>query len=568
MNDVYSGKPWISSYDKEVPESLEYPDVSYQDFIRDAFEKMPGRAALHYMGRAFSYRELDTLSNRFAHFLEGEASIPGDFIAVHTPNIPACYISLVGIQKAGCIYQGVSPLLTPEELEYQLNDSGAKVIVTLDLLFARVAAVVRKTSIKTIVVTSIADYLPLSKKIPGLLMKKIPTAPVGDVPGIRVVLFTKALKGKPETLMNKKVDPSSPPPPPPPPCVMVYTGGTTGNPKGALLTHRNLVRHIIQNQVWYGFRKGGETLICPYPMFHMAGCFITMTSIALGCTYVMVPNPRDMGSMVTAIRRYNPSAILAVPTIYLEMMKLPEFGNANLKGITYFISGSAPFPAENIKEFETLTGGKLIETYGLTETTTCIAAPPFNGVKKVGSVGIPFMDTGVKIVDPETGEVVPLGEPGEILVSGPQVFSSYHNQPEETANVLKDGWFRTGDVGIMDENGYLSIVDRIKDMVNVSGFKVFTRVVDEVLVEHPDIAMAATVGLPDVKRPGSEIVASAVVLKPGVKGSDELKADILSYLQTRLAPYKIPKKIEFFDQLPLSNVGKVLKKDLRKVLGG
>ncbi len=561
MNDFYSGKPWISSYDREVPESLDYPDVSYQDFIKDAFVSLPDRVAFHYMGKAFSFRELDVLSSKFANFLVGEGSVPGDFIAVHTPNIPACYISLVGIQKAGCIYQGVSPLLTPEELEYQLNDSGAKIIVTLDLLFARVAPLAGKTSVKTIVVTSIADYLPLFKKIPGLLMKKIPTSPVGDVPGIRVVRFTKSIQGKPEDFVNKKADPSSP-------CVMVYTGGTTGNPKGALLTHRNLVRHIIQNQVWYGFRKGGETLVCPYPMFHMAGCFITMTSIALGCTYVMVPNPRDMGSMVSAIRRYKPSAILAVPTIYLEMMKLQEFRKADLSKIKYFISGSAPFPAENIKEFETLTGGKLIETYGLTETTTCIAAPPFNGVKKVGSVGIPFMDTGVKIVDPDTGEQVPFGEPGEIIVSGPQVFSSYHNQPEETANVLKEGWFRTGDVGIMDDNGYLSIVDRIKDMVNVSGFKVFTRVVDEVLVEHPDIAMAATVGLPDAKRPGSEIVASAVVLKPGVKGSDELKADILSYLQKRLAPYKIPKKIEFFDQLPLSNVGKILKKDLRKVLGG
>lgn len=561
MNDVYSKKPWLASYDKGVPESLEYPDVTYPDFIGEMFRSLPGRTALLYMGRAFSFRELDTLSNRFAHFIVGEGSAPGDFIAVHTPNIPACYLSLVGIQKAGCVYQGVSPLLTPEELEYQLNDSGAKVIVTLDLLFDKVAAVAGKTSVRTIVVTSIADYLPLAKKIPGLLLKKIPTAPVGTVQGIRVVRFNQALKGMPGSFTTRPRDPGSP-------CVMVYTGGTTGNPKGALLSHRNLVRHIIQNQVWYGFRKGVETLVCPYPMFHMAGCFISMTSMALGCTYVMVPNPRDMGSMVSAIKRFHPTAILAVPTIYLEMMKLPEFMNADLKRITYFLSGSAPFPAENIREFETLTGGRLIETYGLTETTTCIAAPPFNGVKKVGSVGIPFMDTGVRIVDPDTGAPVPMGEPGEIVVSGPQVFTGYHNQPDETANVLNDGWFRTGDVGVMDEDGYLSIVDRIKDMVNVSGFKVFTRVVDEALVEHPDIAMAATIGLPDAKRPGSEIVVSAVVLKPGVTACEELKAGITAYLQGRLAPYKIPKRIEFFDQLPLSNVGKVLKKELRKVLGG
>ena len=334
------------------------------------------------------------------------------------------------------------------------------------------------------------------------------------------------------------------------------------------MTHNNLVRHSIQNAVWYGFRRGADTILCPYPMFHMAGCFISMSSMAYGESYILVPNPRDMGSMVAAIKRYRPTSILAVPTIYIEMMKRPDFRNADLSSVRYFLSGSAPFPSENIREFETLTGGKLIETYGLTETTTCIAAPPFNGVKKVGSVGIPIMDTDVKIVDPDTGGPVPIGEPGEIVVSGPQVFAGYHRQPQETENVLTNGWFRTGDVGILDEDGYLSIVDRIKDMVNVSGFKVFTRVVDEVLVEHPDIAMAATIGLPDTRRPGSEIVASAVVLKPGRNGNEELKAQITAYLQTRLAPYKIPKRIDFLDQLPLSNVGKVLKKDLRKVMAG
>ena len=559
MKDRDATKPWLVSYDKDVPATIEYPNVSYAEFIRDIFERFPGRTALHYMGKDFTFRELDVLSNRFARFLLESGAAAGDFVAVHTPNIPACYLSLIGIQKAGCVYQGLSPLLTPEEIEYQLNDSGAKILVTLDLLLDKIQPVVGNTGIHTVLVTSIADYLPLTKKIPGLLLKKIPMAAIRPIPGIRVIRYGQALRGRAESLVSVGADPESP-------CVMVYTGGTTGRPKGAILTHNNLVRHAIQNAVWYGFRKGADTILCPYPMFHVAGCFIFMSSIAYGESYILVPNPRDMGAMVAAIAAYKPTSFLAVPTIYIEMMKRPDFQNADLSSIRYFLSGSAPFPHENIREFETLTGGKLFETYGLTETTTCIAAPPFNGLKKAGSVGIPIMDTDVRIVDADTGQPVPAGEPGEIVVSGPQVFFGYHRQRQETENVLNNGWLRTGDLGILDEDGYLFIVDRIKDMVNVSGFKVFTRVVDEVLIEHPDIAAAATIGLPDAKRPGSEIVASAVVLKPGKSGSEELKKEITAYLQQKLAPYKIPKRIEFLEQLPLSNVGKVLKKDLRKIL--
>lgn len=560
MNDVYSLKPWLGTYDRGVPATMEYPHVSYADYVRKAFTSLPERTALQYMGTALSYRVLDALSNRFAHFLCEQGAGPGDFVAVHLPNIPACYIALMGIQKAGCVYQGTSPLLTPEELDYQLNDSGCRVLVTLDLLLERVSRVVKATRVKTVVVASIADYLPLAKKIPGLLLKKIPTAAVRPIPGITVLRFGDALKGRSEDLVRVEVDPSSP-------CVMVYTGGTTGKAKGALISHDNMVGHILQNQTWYGFLQGGETTLCPYPMFHMAGCFISMTSIAIGGTYILVPNPRDMRSMVAAARKYRPTGVLAVPTIYIELMKLDEFRRLDFSGIRHFISGSAPFPAENIREFETLVGSPLIETYGLTETTTCIAAPPRNGTKKVGSVGVPIMDTEVKIVDTETGQPVPIGEPGEIVVKGPQVFTGYHRQPKETAAALQDGWFRTGDVGVMDQDGYLSIVDRIKDMVNVSGFKVFTRVVDEVLAEHPAVAMAATIGLPDEKRPGSEIVASAVVLRPGNTAGEALRAEITSYLQERLAPYKVPKRIEFVEALPLSNVGKVLKRELRAVMG-
>jgi long-chain acyl-CoA synthetase len=559
MNDLYSTKPWLRHYDADVPPELNYPGVSYAEYLREAFEKVPERIALYYMGKGITYRELDDLSNQFARFLIDNGCTPGDFVAVHLPNIPACFISLIGIQKAGCVYQGLSPLLTAEELQYQLNDSGASIIVTLDLLFDTFKKSLENTSVRWAIITSIADYMPMIKKSAGILLKKIPTGTIHAIPGITVSRFRKLLHDMPKDQVLVKVDPESP-------CVMVYTGGTTGKPKGALLSQRNLVHHMIQNNAWYNFNKWGETTLCPYPMFHMAGCFISMGHLSIGSSYILIPNPRDLHYTISLIKRHGPTSILAVPTIYIELMKLKEFCSLDLSNVKYYLSGSAPFPAESIKQFETLVGGTIIETYGLTETTTCVAAPPVKGMRKVGSVGVPISDTEIKIVDPATRESMPAGEPGEIVVKGPQVFTGYHRQPEETANALSDGWFRTGDIGTMDEDGYLYIVDRIKDMVNVSGFKVFTRVVDEVLLEHPDVAMAATVGLPDARRPGSELVASAIVLKPGREKNDAMKASIISFLESKLAPYKIPKRIEFLDQLPLSNVGKILKKDLRKIM--
>lgn len=559
MKDLYSKKPWLKFYDKGVKPTLEYPRTSYAQYTREAFEKLPDRVALYYMGNNIKYRDLDILSNRFAHFLLESGCNAGDVVGVHVPNIPACYISSVGIQKAGCVYTGVSALLTPEELEHQLNDSGARVIVTLDLLFGTVSKVVGKTDVETIIVTSIADYLPPIKKVLGKLLKKIPTGEISPLPGLKVIRFMDALKVMPEDPVSVKTNPEDP-------CLIMYTGGTTGRPKGAVLTHNNIVHHIVQNNAWLGLTMGEHITLCPYPMFHVAGSFIAMGCIALGNSLILVPNPRDLQFLTSLIKKYKPTSILAVPTLYLELMKLTEFRALDFSGVQYFISGSAPFPAERIKEFEELTGGKLIEGYGLTESTAIIASLPHHGMKKVGSAGIPISDTEVKLVDPDSSEVVPLGKPGEIVAKGPQVFKGYHNQPEETANTLRDGWIYTGDVAEMDEDGYFYIVDRLKDMVNISGFKVFTRVVDEVLIEHPDVDNAATIGLPDPKRPGSEIVASAIVLKPGREKSEEMRQEILRYMKEKVSSYKVPKVIVFMDQLPLSAVGKILKRELRKMM--
>jgi acyl-CoA synthetase (AMP-forming)/AMP-acid ligase II len=291
-----------------------------------------------------------------------------------------------------------------------------------------------------------------------------------------------------------------------------------------------------------------------------------MNTMAIGGTQVAIPDPRDLDFLIAAIKNYRPNGVVNVPTIYLELLKKPKFRSLDFSGIEWFISGAAPFPPEYIKEFEEVVGrGKLVEVLGMTETSPVHMSLPRYGMKKPGSVGIPFPDTDVKLVDPETGEIAPVGEPGELLVRGPQVFTAgYHNKPEETAATLRDGWIYTGDVCRMDADGYFYVVDRVKDMVIVSGYKVFTRTVDDTLMEHTDIDMAATIGLPDPDRPGSEIVASAIVLKPEIEKNNDTRDKIIKYMRQKVAPFKVPKKIEFMDELPLSAVGKVLKRELRK----
>jgi long-chain acyl-CoA synthetase len=559
MSDPYSSKPWLKHYDKHVPHRLQYSEKAYAEVFREAAAYIPTTVAVNYMGRGLTYHELDNLSNRFANFLQKSGLKPGDTVGVHLPNIPAYNIAIVGIQKAGCVLTGVSPLLQPKELEYQLNDSGAKFLVTLDALFEKVEAVVGETTVKTVAVASIADFLSPLKRFLGKLLKKIPTADVHPITGIKVGRFSDYLREVPADGVEEKLDPSAP-------CLMQYTGGTTGPPKGAVLTHRNIVSHMTQVHTWLDMKTGeATTVLSAFPLFHQAGLFLAMCTMAVGGTLVAVPNPRDLNFLISAMAKYRPTAIVNVPTIFLELLKKPKFESLDFSGVKWFLSGAAPFPIEQIKKFEAVVGeGKLVEVLGMTETSPVNTGLPLYGKKKPGSVGIPLPDTQVKLVDPESGEIVPLGEPGEFVAKGPQVFTiGYHNKPEETANTLKDGWICTGDVCTMDEDGYFYVVDRLKDMVIVSGFKVFTRTVDDVLSEHPDIDMAATIGLPDPGRPGSEIVATAIVLKPNVEKNEGTKEKIIAYMREKVAPYKVPKQIEFMDELPLSAVGKVLKRELR-----
>jgi long-chain acyl-CoA synthetase len=460
------------------------------------------------------------------------------------------------------VLTGVSPLLQSKELEYQLTDSGAKLLVTLDALFEKIEPIVSQTGVQRIAVAGIADFLSPLKGFLGKLLKKIPTGRIHPVGDIKVGRFMNLLETMPSDFLEERLEPEAR-------CLMQYTGGTTGPPKGAVLTHKNMVDQILQVNTWLDINDGEEsTLISAFPLFHQAGLFLGMNTMAFGGTQVAVPNPRDLDFLLAAIKKYRPTGIVNVPTIYLELLKKPKFRSLDFSGVEWFISGAAPFPPEYIKEFEEVVGkDKLVEVLGMTETSPVHMGLPRYGMKKAGSVGIPLPDTEVKLIDPDSGEIVPVGEPGELIVKGPQVFTEgYHNKPEETALTLKDGWIYTGDVCRMDDDGYFSVVDRVKDMVIVSGYKVFTRTVDDVLMEHPDIDMAAAIGLPDPARPGSEIVATAIVLKSGVEPSADTREKIIQYMREKVAPYKVPKKIEFMDELPLSAVGKVLKRELRELM--
>jgi len=562
MNDPYALKPWLKHYDDHVPHSLNYSNKTYAELFREATTHIPSRTAVYYMGRGITYHELDKLSNRFAHFLKKSGLKPGDTVGVNLPNIPAYYISILGIQKAGCVLTGVSPLLQPKELEYQLNDSGTKLLVTLDALFEKVKTVVPQTKVETVAVAGIADFLSPLKAFLGKLFKKIPAGKMSPITGITVGRFMQLLQKVPSDFVEEKLTPGSP-------CLMQYTGGTTGPPKGAVLTHQNMVSQIQQTNTWLDISIGEEaTLLSAFPLFHQAGLFLAMDAMAFGGTQVAVPNPRDLDFLISAIKKFKPSGIVNVPTIYLELLKKPKFKSLDFSGVEWFISGAAPFPPEYIKAFEEVVGqGKLVEVLGMTETSPVHMGLPHYGMKKPGSVGIPFPDTEVKLIDPDSGDMVPVGEPGELVVKGPQVFTAgYHNKPDETAATLRDGWIYTGDVCKMDDDGYFYVVDRLKDMVIVSGYKVFTRTVDDVLMEHPDIDMAAAIGLPDPTRPGSEIVATAIVLKPGVEKSEDSREKITQYMREKVAPYKVPKRIEFMEELPLSAVGKVLKRELREMM--
>ncbi len=544
-------KRWVSSYGPNVSRSLEYENVSLPQALTRMAQKHPQHPALIFLDAKISYGRLEALANQIANALIAMGVKPGDKVAMLMPNMPQLVAATYGAWRAGAVAVMNNPLYTDKELEYQLANSEASTLITLDLLGPRMIALRPKTSIQRIIITHIRDHLGFPKKqlLPILARDKHRNIP--SQPG--VYEWTDLLKQYPATDPGVSIDFEGL-------ACLQYTGGTTGISKGAMLSHANLSKNVQQVAAWFpGFNEKEIVLLGVLPFFHIFGLTACMNvCIWRAWTDILIPKP-DPLTILKAIRKYRADFLPAVPTMFVGILNHPKISEFDLTSIQGCFSGAAPLPVEVVKAFEARTGSQICEGYGLTETSPVATINPFGGKTKVGSIGLPIPDTQIKVVDLIDGtRELPVGEAGEILIKGPQLTRGYYKNPEETAIALKEGWLYTGDIGKMDEEGYFYIVDRKKDMIIAGGLNIYPREIDEVLFEHPKILEACAIGIPDPYR--GETVKAFVVLKPGEKMTE---AEVMEFCQQKLAKYKVPKIVEFTGSLPKSLVGKVLRKELR-----
>ncbi len=557
-------KVWLKSYESHVPPSIAYPPVPLYQFMDDAAKKYPNNTAIiyggvvHQLGGALmdakmTFQQLQDLTNRFAAALQGLGVKKGDRVALFLPNCPQFPIAYYATLKAGGIVVPCNPLYVARELEHQVNDAGAETIVVLSRFYPIVKQVRSHTKLKNVIVTNAKEYFP------GLL-KTLFTLAVEKKEGHRVDIsgdantywFQDLLAKAPATPQPVAVQPQDT-------AVLLYTGGTTGVPKGAELSHRNIVANAVQCKYWIGAREGQETTVTSLPLFHSYGMTTCMNlAMYIGGAMLLIPNPRDLDHILKAINKHHPTMFPGVPTMYVAINNHPDVSKYDLKSIRACVSGAAGLPVDVQKKFQELTGGRLVEGYGLSETSPVTHANPVFGNNKIGTIGVPWPDTEAKIMDLETGtKEMPLGETGELVIRGPQVMKGYWNMPAETKNTLRDGWLYTGDIARMDQDGYFQIVDRKKDMIIAGGFNIYPRDVEEVLYKHPKVKEAVVAGVPDPYR--GETVKAYIVLKEGQTATAE---EIIDFCRQNLAKFKVPTAVEFRDSLPKTMVGKILRRML------
>jgi len=549
----YENRPWLSSYEKGVPESISYEEICLPDILGRTAGKFPDKMALLFEGYKVTYRELNDMVNRFAAVLHAFGVRKGDSIAILLPNVIPCVVAYYAILKIGGIVVMNNPLYTDRELEYQFNDSGSKFLITLDLLGNRMIDLRPKTNIEHIIYTSIGDYLPFPKNLlfPLVAKKKNLAADVKPFENVHKWkdVLAKSTGNPPNVeLLFDDI------------AMYQYTGGTTGVSKGVMLTHANLSKQVQQIGAWFPTFDSNEIMLGALPFFHVFGLTTAMNlAIYLGWGDILVPKPQPE-QLIQAIKKFKPTFAPLVPTMYIGILNHPHIDKIDLTSIKGCFSGSAPLPVEVIRDFENKTGAVIVEGYGLTESSPVTHVNPYAGGKrKVGSIGVPIPDTHCRVVDLNDGETdLPIGEPGELLVKGPQVMKGYRNNAEETAATLTDGWLHTGDISRMDEDGYFYIVDRKKDMILSGGLNVYPRDIEEVLYENPKVQEAAAIGIPHPTR--GESVKVFVALKEGATTTQE---ELIEYCKDKMAKYKLPTEIEFRKELPKTNVGKILKKELK-----
>jgi len=543
---------WHKSYAPGVKKSLDYEKLTLSAALARSAKNFPDHIALNYMGKKITFKELDGLVNAFARVLKNMGIQKGDKVAVCLPNIPQVVIANYAIFRIGAVTVQNNPLYTERELQYQLNDSDSRIIITLTLLIPRMQKIQSGTKIEKIIGCHINSYLPFPKKQLFPFVKKGMYRKVE--PAQDVFEFKDLIAAQPPDPVEDHSSWEAL-------AALIYTGGTTGVSKGVMLSNSILSCNVQQFAGWFpDLKPGEETLVCNYPVFHAAGFGTTNLMIWQAWQHLMVPRPEPKIN-IELIKKYKPTFVPGVPTIFVGLLADPEFRKLDFSSIKGFFSGAAPLAAETIRDLKALTGSTMCEVYGSTETAPFATVTPWGGEVRPGTVGIPIPDTDVKIVDVDHPDrELETGREGEIAIKGPQIMTGYYKKPEETAQVLKDGWYLSGDIGKFDEDGYLSVVDRKKDMIIAGGYNIYPVELDDVLMGHPKILEACTIGIPHEYR--GETVKAFIVVREGQVLTEE---EVVAYCKENLAAYKVPKIIEFIAELPKSAVGKILRRKLKDI---
>jgi long-chain acyl-CoA synthetase len=565
MRHMTDHRPWFASYPSGVPHTLEpYPEESVFAMLEASARRFPDHPAIAWFGKRMSYAQLLAEVERCSAMLAGLGIGKGDRVALITPNAPHYTIAYYACARLGAAVTGCNPLYTQREMAHQLQDSGAEVVIVCDLMYADFAPVFAEVGTRHVVVTRLNDYMPLVKRIlaPIAVFKKQQRSqgkPWPPVPkGAPVLRWHAAVSSAgtvpPVATVNPKEDMAA----------LIYTGGTTGVSKGAALSHWNITCNARQAKAWFpSIVDGEDAILGVLPFFHSFGMVAANLAILKGLKLIPIPNPRDIHAVLESVAKEKASLFAGVPRMYIALNEHPKTPDYDLKSLKVCVSGGAPLPGAVAEEFKRITGGAiLLEGYGLTETSPLATANPYEGERRVGSIGLPAPDTDVRLMSLDDPEIeMPPGEPGELCIKGPQVMLGYWNRPEETALAIRNEWFHTGDVAVMDADGYFRIVDRIKDMIIVSGFNVYPTEVEDVLYRHPAISKCAVVGVPD-ERTG-ERVKAFVVLKDGASLTGE---DLMAWCkdpEQGLTGYRAPHEVEFRDALPETLIGKVLRRVLQ-----
>jgi len=547
---------WHQFYDEGVAPDPEFEDVTLVGTFARSVANHADRPALIFMNRTMTYRQLDDHVGRLTGALRALGIESGDRIAIQTPNVPQFVIAYYATLRLGAVAVPTNPIYTPHEIAHQWNDAECRAAIVTDYIFDQHVRPIRhRIPVTDFIITSIPDYLrfPLNMLAPFKLRRAKPPLIARVAPEAGVHRFADLIRAhQPETGTPGGFDDIA---------TLLYTGGTTGMSKGAALTHRNLSCNVQQLSAWIGETTGQDVILCALPLFHSFGLTVVMNvGVAIGGALVMIPNPRDIPAIVTSVPKHRITLFPAVPNHFNAINAYPGIDRVDLSSIRACNSGSAPLPVDVLTTFEQRTGSKISEGYGLTETSPVTHSNPLQGTRKVGSIGVPLPGTDARIVDAEDGtRELPTNEVGELIIRGPQVMLGYWRRPDDSADMIRDGWLYTGDLARIDQDGFCFIEGRKKDMILCSGFNVYPDEIDRVLSGHPDVLEAATIGIPHPTR--GETVKSFLVVRPGASTTAEA---VVEYCREYLASFKVPREIEFLPELPKSSVLKILRRELRE----